>query len=55
MLMKVYCHDGLFDVGGIEVGKFDVILINPPFGLRIARDLECEGKKIAEWLPRDII
>lgn len=47
--LGVYCHDGLFDVGGIEVGKFDVILINPPFGLRIARDFECEGKKISDF------
>lgn len=43
--LGVYCHDGLFNVGGVEDGKFDVILINPPFGLRIARDLENDGKK----------
>lgn len=47
--LGVYCHDGLFDVGGIEAGKFDVILINPPFGLRIARDFECDGKKITDY------
>lgn len=46
--LGVYCHDGLFDVGGAENGKFDVILINPPFGLRIARDLENEGKKVSD-------
>lgn len=46
--LGVYCHDGLFDVGGVEKGKFDVILINPPFGLRIARDLENEGKKVSD-------
>lgn len=46
--LGVYCHDGLFDVGGVENGKFDVILINPPFGLRIARDLENEGKKVSD-------
>ena len=46
--LGVYCHDGLFDVGGVENGKFDVILINPPFGLRIARDLENEGMKVSD-------
>ena len=46
--LGVYCHDGLFDVGGAKNGKFDVILINPPFGLRIARDLENEGKKVSD-------
>lgn len=46
--LGVYCHDGLFDIGGVENGKFDVILINPPFGLRIARDLENEGKKVSD-------
>lgn len=47
--LGVYCHDGLFDVGGVENGKFDVILINPPFGLHIARDLECDGKKVSDY------
>ena len=46
--LGVYCHDGLFYVGGATIGKFDVILINPPFGLRIARDLENEGKKVSD-------
>lgn len=46
--LGVYCHDGLFNVGGVEDGKFDVILINPPFGLRIARDLENDGKKVSD-------
>ena len=44
--LGVYCHDGLFNVGGVENGKFDVILINPPFGLRIARDLENDGNRV---------
>lgn len=47
--LGVYCHDGLFDVGGVENDKFDVILINPPFGLRIVRDLENEGKKVSDY------
>lgn len=46
--LGVYCHDGLFDVGGVENAKFDVILINPPFGLRIVRDLENEGNKVSD-------
>lgn len=46
--LGVYCHDGLFDVGGVENEKFDVILINPPFGLRIARDLENAGKRVSD-------
>ena len=44
--LGVYCHDGLFNVGGVENGMFDVVLINPPFGLRIARDLDNDGKKV---------
>lgn len=46
--LGVYCHDGLFNVGGVEDNKFDVILINPPFGLRIARNFECDGLRIAD-------
>lgn len=46
--LGVYCHDGLFDINGVKEGKFDVILINPPFGVRIARDFECDGSKISD-------
>ena len=31
----VYQHDGLFNVGGVYDGRFDVVLINPPFGARL--------------------
>lgn len=31
----VYQHDGLFNVGGVFDGRFDVVLINPPFGARL--------------------
>lgn len=31
----VYQHDGLFSVGGVFDGRFDVVLINPPFGARL--------------------
>ena len=30
----VYQHDGLFSVGGVFDDRFDVVLINPPFGAR---------------------
>lgn len=36
----VFQHDGLTDVPGvIEEGAFDMVLINPPYGVRIDRDL----------------
>ncbi len=31
----VYQHDGLFNVGGVYDERFDVVLINPPFGARL--------------------
>lgn len=35
----VYHHDGLFNVGGVYDGRFDVVLINPPFGARLDDDV----------------
>lgn len=36
----IFQHDGLTDVpGAIEEGMFDMVLINPPYGVRIDRDL----------------
>lgn len=36
----IYQHDGLTDVpGAIKEGTFDMVLINPPYGVRIDRDL----------------
>lgn len=34
----VYFHDGLINVGGIYNGRFDVVLINPPFGSHIGKN-----------------
>lgn len=36
----VHHNDGLLDVNGIFEGRFDVILTNPPFGSRVAKDLK---------------
>lgn len=41
----VYLHDGLFDVGGVIAGKFDVILINPPFGAHVDRKTKMNNRK----------
>lgn len=35
----VYLHDGLTNVGGIYEGRFDAILINPPFGAHIEKTM----------------
>ena len=36
----VYLHDGLMDVGNVKEGVFDVVLINPPFGVHIDRKMK---------------
>ncbi len=36
----VHQHEGLLNINGIQNGKFDVILTNPPFGSRVADDLK---------------
>lgn len=33
----IYHHDGLLNVGGVYEGRFDVILINPPFGAHVEK------------------
>ena len=38
----VYLYDGLLDVGEVREGRFDVILINPPFGVRLDRRIKIE-------------
>lgn len=38
----VYQHDGLTNVGDIQNGMFDVVLINPPYGIHIDRKQEEE-------------
>lgn len=35
----VYLHDGLINVGGVYDNSFDVILINPPFGAHVEKDM----------------
>lgn len=35
----VYLHDGLTNVGGVFEGRFDAILINPPFGAHIEKNM----------------
>ncbi len=35
----VHQHDGLANINGISDSKFDVILTNPPFGSRVAKDV----------------
>ena len=35
----VYLHDGLLNVGGVFDNRFDVILINPPFGAHVEKDM----------------
>lgn len=36
----VYQHDGLLNVGSIKENMFDVILINPPFGVHVDRSMK---------------
>lgn len=36
----VYQHDGLLNVGAIRENMFDVILINPPFGVHVDRNIK---------------
>ena len=35
----VYLHDGLLNVGGVYDNHFDIILINPPFGAHVEKDM----------------
>lgn len=35
----VYRHDGLTNVGGVYDNRFDVVLINPPFGAHVDRNV----------------
>lgn len=36
----VYHGDGLLNIGGVFDGRFDVVLINPPFGAKVDKDLK---------------
>lgn len=35
----VYLHDGLLNIGGVYDNRFDIVLINPPFGAHVERDM----------------
>lgn len=35
----VYLHDGLLNVGGVYDSRFDIVLINPPFGAHVEKDM----------------
>ena len=35
----VYLHDGLLNVGGVYNNRFDIVLINPPFGAHVEKDM----------------
>lgn len=41
----VYLHDGLLDVKNISKGRFDVVLINPPYGVHVDRTAKDEKGK----------
>ena len=45
----VYQHDGLLNVGRIKENMFDVILINPPFGVHVDRTMKVteDGQSIS--------
>ena len=42
----VYLHDGLINVGGVYNNNFDVILINPPFGAHVEKDMRITSSDI---------
>lgn len=42
----VYQHDGLLNVGGVYDDRFDVILINPPFGAHVEKDIRISESDI---------
>ena len=42
----VYLHDGLINVGGVYDNSFDVILINPPFGAHVEKDMRITSSDI---------
>lgn len=41
----VYLHDGLLDVKEVTKSRFDVVLINPPYGVHIDRSAKDENGK----------
>lgn len=41
----VYLHDGLLDVKNVTKGRFDVVLINPPYGVHVDRTTKDDNGK----------
>lgn len=41
----VYLHDGLLDFKSVTKGRFDVVLINPPYGVHVDRTAKNENGK----------
>ena len=41
----VYLHDGLLDVKNVTKNRFDVVLINPPYGVHVDRTAKDENGK----------
>lgn len=41
----VYLHDGLLDIKKVKKGTFDVVLINPPYGIHVDRNAKDEDGK----------
>lgn len=42
----VYLHDGLLNVGGVYNNRFDVVLINPPFGAHVEKNMRITDSDI---------
>lgn len=49
----VYLHDGLLNVGGVYDNRFDVILINPPFGAHVEKDVRITTSDIPTEKEKD--
>lgn len=49
----VYLHDGLLNVGGVYDNRFDVILINPPFGAHVEKDMRITESDVPSDKEKD--
>ena len=50
----VYLHDGLLNVGGVYENNFDVVLINPPFGAHVEKDMRITDSDIPTEREKDL-
>lgn len=50
----VYLHDGLTNVGGVYEGRFDAILINPPFGAHIEKTMRIGDSDIPSEAEKEL-